>query len=296
MNVSQSAGIPNISVPDPLSAEHVAYLSARAVNPDYARFGAKLRTVSASEGARLLGFDGSLASQALLVPYPNVPGYVRVRLDKEGHYLVPKGREVPVYIPRDCPRLGLAPLFVVEGPVKALALQDHGFDAIALGGVSTTLTDDGKLNESWRDVTVCRRDIFIVFDANRRHNVSVARAEARLVLALEKAGARVRLVALPFVDGDKDQGPDDFLATYSDDHEPLRALVAEAVTADPFARAVGVATKAAAFELLKEGGYPRRAEGWRAGGSFMRRRARCSWTPAPRRRPRSDPTEAQLVV
>jgi DNA polymerase I-like protein with 3'-5' exonuclease and polymerase domains len=140
----------------------------------------------------------------------------------------------------------------VESPVKALALQDHGLNAVGLGGVATTLTKDGKLNDSWKDVAVFHRDVFIVFDANRQNNVAVARAEARLVLSLETAGARVQVVALPLLDGGGDQGPDDFLAAHDHDAAPLFALIAAALPGDPVERAKGVSDKVGALTLLED--------------------------------------------
>ncbi len=102
-----------------------------------------------------------------------------------------------------------------RGPIKALALQHNGFNAIGLGGVSTTLTKNNhELNDTWKVVALHRREVVIVFDAGRVSKPDVARAEARLALALEQRHAEVKVVALPLREGGDDQGPDDFIATH----------------------------------------------------------------------------------
>jgi DNA polymerase-1 len=252
MSVAQKVVIPNAETwADAISPEHAAYLVERAVDPNTA-VSAGLRTVTPDEGGQLLGFAWPLSSFGLLVPYPNVDGYARIRVDRDGKWLAPEAREVPIYITPGCQREGDAPLFVVEGPVKALAMANHGFNTVALGGVATTLTNERKLNDSWKDLALFHREVIVIFDANRLKNVAVARAEARLVLALEAAGARVRVVALPLRDGGGDQGPDDFLAAHGCEAQPLRTCVAEALPGDPLERAKGVIDKDGALSLLAD--------------------------------------------
>lgn len=234
-----------------LSERHRTYLSERAVDPDLAAYAAGLKTVSAEDGARSLGLGRPLSSEGLLVPYPNVPDYVRVRLD-DGRYLVPAMREVPIYIPTQCEREGARPLVVVEGPVKALALVEHGLNPIALGGVATTLAKDGTLNDSWQVLGLVRREVVLLFDANRGSNIAVARAEARLAVALEREGARVRLAALPLRDDGGDQGPDDFVASHNGDPTLLEAILLAAVPADPVELAKGVTSDDVALALLED--------------------------------------------
>lgn len=232
------------------SPRHIDYLTARAVDPMLAA-AAGLRTVSAEEGATLLGFDRPLRSPGLLVPYPNVPGYVRVRVDEDGGYLVPTGREVPIYVPDICRVEGDEALLVVEGPVKALALSDHGFNVVGLGGVATTLRNKAhELNDSWDIIKLTTREVVVVFDANRASNPAVAQAEARLAVALEQRGARVRVAALPLRADGSDQGPDDFLAAHGD--KPLEAIIAAAAPADPVERVRQVQSNQQALDLLQD--------------------------------------------
>jgi DNA polymerase-1 len=246
MSVAEAIGIPNSGGANdvlPFNANHVAYLKARALDPAWAAH-AGLRSVSAEEGAKLLGREHPLPCGGIAIPYANVPRYVRIRLDDgPTRYLAPAGREVPIYVPPDCALEGSAPLHIVESPGKALVCRDYGIPAIGLGGVNTTLTKDHKLNDSWKVVALHRRDVRLVFDAGRATNPSVARAEARLAMALEYAGARVKSAALPLREGGGDQGPDDFIATHGG--PALEAVIASAVPADPIERVANISAEEA---------------------------------------------------
>jgi len=247
MSVSDTSAIanPGGTAPPPLPfyPHHVQYLEKRCVDPGWAAH-AGLRAVTAEEGAKLIGFERALSSPGLAIPYPNVPGYVRIRLDAgDTRFLAPRDREVPVYLPPDCLREGDEPIYVVEGPIKALALRDHSFNAVGLGGTGTTLTtkdDVRRLNSSWGTVAITGRHVVIVFDSNRATNPNVARDEARLAQALELAGAKVRVAALPPREGGGDWGPDDFLAER--EYAALKAVIDAAVPAAPIERCEFIAT------------------------------------------------------
>jgi DNA polymerase I-like protein with 3'-5' exonuclease and polymerase domains len=219
-----------------LSDAHVDYLTARGVSVDVA-IAAGLRSVDAAEGARLLGWDHPLRCGALAIPYPNVePRYHRLRLDEPidgARFFTQKGREVPVYVTEAATR-ATGEIYVVEGPIKALALATHGLAAVGLGGTGTTLTKKGvlrALNSSWECLGLDGRHVTIVFDAGRRTNPNVARDEARLAMALAQANAQVRLADLPDAVGGGDQGPDDYLAEQGLD--ALKAVLAKTKSADP---------------------------------------------------------------
>lgn len=212
--------------------EHVTVLSARAI-PIEAAVEAGLRSVTPEEAEPHLGFKPSVGG--LLIPYPRVERpYARLRLDSgELRYLAPKGEDIPVYIGGSDALAASKTLYVVEGPLKALALSAAGLPAVGLGGVWTTLvTENGHefLNESWQILSLQGRKVVVVFDAGRANNPRVALAEARLGLALEKAGADVYVTSLP-LDGGRDQGPDDLLAAQGRD--ALQKVLARQVPADP---------------------------------------------------------------
>jgi len=199
----------------PLLPHHVDYLQKRAV-PQELAVAQGLRSIEKGEGSELLG--DPIPCAGLLIPYlESQNGYCRVRLDWQDkpRFLAPKGQEVPVYIAKNIQLPPNTPIVVAEGPIKALALLDQGFYAVGLGGTGTTLMGSGDrrtLNPSWEPLDVSKRPIIIMFDTNRSHNLRVARDEARLVLALEKAGARDIRIARLVSSGDND-GPDDILAS-----------------------------------------------------------------------------------
>ncbi|WP_170229754.1 DNA polymerase [Polyangium fumosum] len=226
----------------PFEPLHIQYLEERGVDPEWAGMGAGLRSVTPEEGAKLLGFTQPLSSGGLYIPYPNAQGYGRIRLDGgDTRFLVPAEREVPVYLPPGFHAKGPHPVYVVEGPIKALSLLDYHFNALGLGGTGTTLEKNARrLNDSWAGLELTGRDVFILFDSNRMTNPNVARDEARLAQALEGAGARVRVAALPPKPNGKDQGPDDFLAARG--RAALQAIIDAAVPANPVERVRYIST------------------------------------------------------
>ena len=213
-----------------LNPSHQKYFKDRAVPLEMAR-AVGICSVDSVTGARLLGGGVYLDSAGIWVPYPNInPLYGRMRLDT-GAWIAPQGRPVPVYLTFD-PSHAVDTLYVVEGPVKALALAAIGLAAIGLGGVATTLTDKHgtrALNDSWPNVT--GKKVTVCFDANRCTNIDVAKAEARLALALELSGADVRLASIPLDAQGRDQGPDDYIAANGKD--AFVKLIGASVPANP---------------------------------------------------------------
>lgn len=182
-----------------INPTHAHYLLARAV-PLRAAVEAGLRSVDACEASELLAYP--VACSGLLIPYAGIqPPYYRIRLDREDspRFLTPRGREVPVYFPPSLDPKPDEPIVVAEGPIKALALVAHGFAAVGLGGTGTTLTaaPERNLNGSWQRVHLKGRRVVILFDSNRATNLRVARDEARLAMALKRAGAEVQIGRIP---------------------------------------------------------------------------------------------------
>ena len=235
-----------------INALHAAYLALRAVSLAVA-VAASLRSLTKEEVAARLQRD-SAPCGGLLVPYMNgdaAPYYVRVRLDPDAppdapRFLAPES-DVRPYLPPTVANSvwsGTETIFFTEGPIKALALSEAGFPAVGLGGASA----GGHDADRWRDhkelrlhpdllqrINLKQRQVVIVFDAGRANNEAVAYGEAMLTIALQHAGAVVRTVALPLLDGGKDQGPDDCLAR--EGRQALQALVDAALPGDPLQRA-----------------------------------------------------------
>ena len=265
--------------------EHDArYLMERSVPLELAiRMG--IRTISQCEMQHLPEEWGlkwkSLPCLALLIPYKaatdGIPRF-RLRLheteivrqpspgshhgemvSKYPRFLATSAPVVP-YIPirRRLRQDASRPLFICEGPIKALALCAHGFLAIGLGGVEAGFHDvpdwrQGKhlaLNADMAGIMWKDRRVYLVSDAGRVSNPAVARGEAKLGRVLLEAGADVRLVELSLTADGRDQGPDDLLSTQGPDE--FRELVDAAVPADPVLRARNAKSGDDARALLRD--------------------------------------------
>ncbi|MFI5299086.1 MAG: DUF3854 domain-containing protein, partial [Polyangiales bacterium] len=200
---------------------------------------------------------------SILVPGPTDGSHVGDHTVDLPRYVC-QARPVSVvpYIPSEVFALAgdtSVPLFVVEAPLKALSLTANGFPAIGLGGVlagatdKTTLDSIGKLalSKEMQRIKWTGRIAYVAFDAGLADNPLVALGAARLALGLQRAGADVRLVTIPFHHGQDapvtdaesftlysktDQGPDDFVARKG--VAAFKLLVGSAVSADPIARVV----------------------------------------------------------
>lgn len=236
----------------------------------------------------------------ILIPYPNCLDGVdrcRVRVDQtryikpspiEGTHHGEETIEIPRYVCQAA--VSVVPyivpgiitkvaadvskdIYIVEAPLKALALIAHGMLAIGLGGVLAGAHDKHALDsldeviahDELKRIKWKGRTVYVVFDAglNSRDehegNPMVALGAARVWKALGQLGAKVKLVAVPYYhpqdsspeDGKlwwgKDQGPDDFIVRQGVD--AFKKLVDEAVLADPKERLVqALATATSATE------------------------------------------------
>jgi hypothetical protein len=112
-------------------------------------------------------------------------------------------------------RRGFSELWVTEGCKKVDALASRGIAAVGLTGVEMFAVKGTKGAEPlpcWQHVRLAGRPIVVVYDADARTNADIQRALGRLVAMLEALGAWVRVVYLPFVNGDAKAGVDDYLA------------------------------------------------------------------------------------
>jgi len=250
---------------DLLSAEHRAILAARGISPEFALThdlrSIDLKIVKAGDERRgIKTFPGLQMPPVtgIYMPYPaqldGKPRY-RIRVDEttfalagpiEGshhgeesgtcpRYLCPQGVSVAPYIPPEVMAVAgdtSQSLYIVEAPLKALSLTQHGHLAIGLGGVVAGAHDRDALKElgeivahpelqriEWRG-----RRAYVVFDAGVTSNPLVALGAARVWRALSDLGAEVLLTTIPYfhpqdsdlergvIWGANDQGPDDYLA------------------------------------------------------------------------------------
>jgi len=85
------------------------------------------------------------AGPSLIIPFPEENYYMARPLEPEKHetgedkkYLKPQGLTQPLFNERWLRDPDDDPLFIVEGPIDALSIEDVGFSAVALVGTGTT--------------------------------------------------------------------------------------------------------------------------------------------------------------
>jgi hypothetical protein len=197
---------------DPLLPHHLADLRASALT-EATIAEQKFRTVPPHMIDTLLGFPARRVVSAYLLPFADPRGgwFDHVRLKVFPAYEDWLGRTVK-YLgpPWEAPRVFFAlktldaalhsdaPLWLVEGAKKALAVAQLELPAIGFEGIeawhrraSIELLDDFQL------VKLSARVVELVPDGDVRSNDHVRRGVERLAAALARAGAKPRLVALP---------------------------------------------------------------------------------------------------
>ena len=108
-------------------------------------------------------------------------------------------------------RNGPAPLWVVEGVTRMMALAELGIPAVSYAGCYSW-QKDGEPLEDWQSVYL-ERLVLDVPDADARTNWQVQTMQAARVPYLESRGGRVLAVTVPEVNGDEHAGLDDYLAS-----------------------------------------------------------------------------------
>jgi hypothetical protein len=163
---------------------------------------------------RLLGFPTPKVVSAYLIPFPDPRGgwmdHVRLRvfppfLDAHGHpvtFLQPKRSGVRCYFPLAAlaaVRHTRAPLYLVEGEKKALAVVQDGGAAIGLCGIEGWhVGRSAALHPDLDDVGLDGRVVNMIPDADYKTNPAVACAVQGLAEACTARGAsRVLIVQIP---------------------------------------------------------------------------------------------------
>jgi hypothetical protein len=197
-----------------LAPEHLADLRKSGLT-DETIAAQYIRSVPLSMIPRLFGFDIPSVRSALLFPFRSPRGgfmdHVRVKIfpslkDGDGHtikYLQRKGSAPRLYFVAGCLREvldGGAPLWVVEGEKKTLAVAQLGLPTVGFCGVegwhrhgTTALLAD------FDAVRLRDRILELVPDGDYQTNHDVKRAIQRFGGALLARGARPRVVLLPSV-------------------------------------------------------------------------------------------------
>jgi hypothetical protein len=172
-----------------------------------------IRSVPPSMIARVLGFDLPAVRSALLFPFRSPAGgfmdHVRVKVfptlaDANRHaikYLQPKGVPPRLYFVASCLREALeseAPLWLVEGEKKALAVAQLGLSAVGFCGVEGWhAKGERRLLADFDAIRLRDRVIELLPDGDYKTNPHVKRAIQRLGAELVGRCARPRVVLLP---------------------------------------------------------------------------------------------------
>jgi hypothetical protein len=122
------------------------------------------------------------------------------------------------------------PLFLTEGPCKALSILQSGGLPIAVSGAWMAAKTNAKraleLHPAIRENFVLRgRTVFLAFDADYASNPAIRQALIRTAILFHKAGAEVKVVTWPIASG---KGIDDYLAAESDAPKALDELCEKA--------------------------------------------------------------------
>ena len=195
-----------------LAPEHLADLRKSGLT-DETIAAQHIRSVPLAMIGRLLGFDVSTVTSALLLPYASVNGgfmpVVRMKLfppqtDAEGHsfkYAQPKGSSPRVYFVRRCLHEvlhGDGRLLIIEGEKKACCFAQLGHAVIGIAGVEAWhVKGDRRLLADFDHIRLRDRLVEIVPDGDYQSNDKVRRAVQRLGAALAECGSRARVVLLP---------------------------------------------------------------------------------------------------
>ena len=224
----------------PLAENHLADLRASGLSDETIRAAGLCSAPAAA--TRLLGFHDS---PALVFPYPEHPGYIRIkpdqpRTDREGKtikYESPRGSRNHLYVPHKTrARLRgmgepVTTVIITEGEKKALKADQEGFATISVPGVWGWRTCVPELTGiSWQG-----RRAVIAFDSDVTRKADVKAAISALADKLKEEGADVRVILLPDIEGHEKIGLDDFLVARG--AEALQGLLDNAK--DWFSIAVG---------------------------------------------------------
>jgi putative DNA primase/helicase len=157
-------------------------------------------------------------------------------LDEKQKFLTPVGNDAAPYIPPADKANG--PLFVTEGPVKALVLTQAGFRAVGLNGVWCAASPDkDTLRTELVGLGVNGCDVYLAFDADAASNPKVRHALIRAFFLLRAAGASVwQLTTWKESEG---KGVDDYLVRQTKDISEHRSVIEKLIEDScPFAKCI----------------------------------------------------------
>jgi len=196
-----------------------------------------VRHVEAQQAAALIGYEAS----GTWIPYPGLHSselivnnrpFGRVRLDSPNgaKYLSPKESGAQLFIPQG-PPFGKE-LVICEGEFKAMSLCEQGIRAVAIGGVTSAMTDGELIPELDRVIHRYHpRIVYFLGDNDTALNHDFAREAVKLRKALPKE----TILKLPRTSLSTPKGIDDIIEELGRDKFPAfweetitRAIVVEA--------------------------------------------------------------------
>ena len=212
---------------------------------DLARSGLTVETFpvtplkSEGELTRRLGFSkmgevSILKIEGYWIPYPNVPGFNRLKLREPingAKYLSPKDggnhpfillsvlEVVKDYKPD-------TPIFITEGEKKCVKATLEGFRCIGLSGVWNWKDGENDFLPELENLNFKHRTVYNIFDSDIIGKVLVRQAELRLAVELMNRGAKVMAVRLPNESSGEKNGVDDYLERHG--REVFEKLIKDA--------------------------------------------------------------------
>ena len=198
---------------DSLQPEHADDLAKSGITEETRR-AQKIRTVPPHMINQLAGFrvPASVLS-AYVIPYPSPTGgfmpHVRMKVfppitEDDGptlKYIQPPRSGVRVFFALATLHSVLhldAPLWLVEGEKKALAVAQRGLPTAGIAGINAwTMAGTGRLHPDFDAIPLMGRVVEMVPDSDWQTHPRVRAAVSALATALAGAGAKPRIVVLP---------------------------------------------------------------------------------------------------
>jgi hypothetical protein len=195
-----------------LDPDHLADLRRSGLTDETIRRH-RIRTVPPHMIPHLLGFDPPAVQSAYIIPFPDSRGWfidhIRVKVfppykdrsDNTVKYLQPRGAGARLFFPMatlDAVLTSDGPLWLAEGEKKALAVAQLGLPTVGFCGIEGWHSAGSRaLLSDFNVIPLTGRTVELVPDGDARTNPNVERGALRFAEAIERRGARVRLVTLP---------------------------------------------------------------------------------------------------
>jgi len=193
--------------------EHLADLRKSGLSDATLR-AQKIRSIPPNMIDMLAGFSVPAAvTSAYVIPYPDPVGgflsHIRIKIfppimEEDGptvKYLQPPRSGTRLFFPlATLPAVvdSEAPLWLVEGEKKALAVAQRGLPAVGIAGINAwSVAGSRRLHPDFDRISLMGRLVELVPDSDWQTHRQVSAAVSALVTALAGAGARPRVVVLP---------------------------------------------------------------------------------------------------